>query len=68
MTSQHCHGNVLDYDEQRGYGRIRDQQGVEYFVHFRDIIDDVSLNTGDKVQFLPVLSRKGNIARQVMPL
>lgn len=68
MTSQHCHGNVLDYDEQRGYGRICDQQGVEYFVHFRDIIDDVSLNTGDKVQFLPVLSRKGNIARQVKPL
>ncbi len=68
MTSPPCHGDVLDYDGQRGYGRIRDQDGVEFFVHFRDIIDEVKLNIGDKVQFQPTLSRKGNIARQVSRL
>lgn len=68
MTSQPCHGDVLDYDGARGYGRIRDHNGVEYFVHFRDIIGEISLHIGDKVQFQPTLSRKGNIARQVSRL
>lgn len=65
MTSPDCHGCVLEYDAERGYGRIRDNNDVEYFVHYRDIIEGVTLNINDKVRFQGILHRKGNIARQV---
>ncbi len=67
MTTD-CHGHVLDYDEQRGYGRIRDEQNQEYFVHFRELIDTPSLAPGQAVQFKPVLHRKGNLAHAVRRL
>lgn len=65
MTSRECHGRVLEYDAQRGYGRIQDDQGVTYFVHYRDIIEDNAVKIGEDVCFEATLHRKGNIARQV---
>lgn len=58
-------GTVLDYDAQRGYGRLRDKDDNAYFVHFRELIDAQSLTKGQKVEFDAVLHRKGNMARQV---
>lgn len=65
MSTERLTGTVSEYDASRGYGRIKDAQDREFFVHFRDIINEDSLNEGQTVEFSAHLHRKGNIAREV---
>ncbi len=68
MSPACCQGKVIEYAVERGYGRIMDQEQREFFVHFRDLKSVDALRAGQSVRFVPVLHRKGNIAREVQPL
>ena len=65
MSDGRCQGRVLEYDPERGYGRLQDSQERIFFVHYSDLIDEETLKAGQAVKFEAVLHRKGNIARRV---
>jgi cold shock CspA family protein len=51
----------------RGFGFIRGEDGLEYFFHWSDQVDDFELKSGDQVSFEPVTPApvKGLRARDV---
>lgn len=59
-------GKVKWFDDGKGFGFI-ESGGKDYFIHFKEIQSHgfKSLKEGDKVEFLPGTSPKGNIAKSV---
>lgn len=61
-------GTVKWFDVRRGYGFISDEDGVDSFVHFRDINMEGyrKLRAGQKVTFVPGEDAHGRaMAREV---
>ena len=55
-----AHGIVVAFDEQKGYGTVRDEDGVEYFFHCTQIADGSrSIAAGAGVSFQVVAGRLG---------
>lgn len=54
-------GKVKWFNDQKGYGFIVGDDGVDVFVHFRAIMDDgfKSLKENDRVEFEVTQSDKG---------
>lgn len=63
-------GAVKYFNETKGYGFIRDDQGEEFFVHHSAIQGDGfrTLNEGEAVEFDPVESERGRLAANVVKL
>jgi CspA family cold shock protein len=63
-------GTVKWWDDARGYGFVRHEDGSEFFVHHTEIqaAGFRFLDEGDRVQFLPALGPRGLFARQVRKL
>ena len=61
-------GQVTEYDAAKGFGRVEDEEGRSYFLHFREVPDGYTPQPGDAIRFLPVLHRKGNLAQQAEQL
>jgi cold shock CspA family protein len=62
-------GAVVKFDVDRGFGFIRDEDGLEYFVHFTAIraLGFRALRVGQTVEFYPGTGPKGLIATDVAP-
>lgn len=60
-------GTLLDYDSQRGFGRLQDAQGRVFFLPHHQLPRDWQPAPGRRLCFSPVLSRKGNIANAAEP-
>ena len=58
-------GRVKNFNEVRGFGFIRGEDGKEYFVHITDVMAEQSLYRGRIVEFDPDINEKGNVARAV---
>jgi len=60
-------GIVKWFNSRKGYGFITRDKGTDIFVHSNDIKDesDRHLNEGDRVQFIPAPSPKGEKATEV---
>jgi len=60
-------GNVKWFDNAKGYGFIKRENGEDVFVHFRQIRGDGfrSLKDGQKVEFNVVQGQKGLQAEDV---
>ena len=53
-------GVVADFDEQKGYGTVRDDDGVEYFFHCTQIADGSrTIAPGTHVSFAVVPGQLG---------
>ena len=63
-------GSVKYFNETKGYGFIRDDQGEEFFVHHSAIQSDGfrTLNEGEMVEFDPVPGQRGKQAANVVKL
>ena len=49
-------GTVVAFDEQKGYGTVRDGDGVDYFFHCTQIADgsrSIAIGTGVSFQVVP---------------
>lgn len=58
-------GTVKFFNESKGFGFItNDETGQDIFVHITSL-NGVSLNEGDKVEFIEEEGRKGKVAAQV---
>ncbi len=63
-------GLVKYFNESKGYGFIRDDQGDEFFVHHSAIRADGfrTLNEGEVVEFDPIVGQRGKQAANVVKL
>ena len=62
-------GHVKWFDEQKGYGFIRRENGSDLFVHFSSINrEPPTLKENDRVEFTAVSGEKGPEARAVTVL
>lgn len=63
-------GSVKYFNEAKGYGFIRDDQGEEFFVHHSAIQGDGfrTLNEGESVEFDPVVGQREKLAANVVKL
>jgi cold shock CspA family protein len=65
-------GTVDRFDKKRGFGSVvADETGIEYFVHYSNIVSDKEFKTleeGQAVSFLPETEAGGKLrARRVLP-
>jgi cold shock protein len=61
-------GTVKFFNPSKGYGFItNDETGEDIFVHVTSL-DGVTLNEGDKVEYVEEEGRKGKVAGQVQVL
>lgn len=63
-------GSVKYFNETKGYGFIRDDQGEEFFVHHSAIQGDGfrTLSEGQMVEFDPIEGQRGRLAANVVRL
>jgi CspA family cold shock protein len=63
-------GSVKYFNETKGYGFIRDDQGEEFFVHHSAIQGDGfrTLSEGQVVEFDPIEGQRGRLAANVVRL
>jgi CspA family cold shock protein len=62
-------GSVKWFDEQKGYGFIRREDGSDLFVHFSSINrEPQTINENDRVEFTVVSTDKGPQAQDVIVL
>ena len=65
MTS----GVILWWNELKGYGKILDEDGIEYFVHYKSVKSTpgvkVNFQEGDKVRFMATRNDRGPLAISV---
>lgn len=61
-------GSVTYFNESKGYGFIRDDEGREFFVHHSAIQADGfrTLNQGEMVEFDPIVGQRGSRAANVV--
>ena len=60
MTDRVRRGTVVDFDEHRGYGKVRDEDGEEYFFHCTAIADGSrTVEVGTPVAFAVVAGHRG---------
>ena len=64
-------GKVIHFGD-RGFGFIKGEDSTDYFVHFKDIVDNGTgefkkLEKGQHVQFVAGQGKKGPVALQVAP-
>jgi cold shock CspA family protein len=53
-------GTVVDFDAEKGWGRVRDDEGAEHFFHCTAIIDGTrSIEVGAAVRYEIVAGRLG---------
>ena len=58
-------GTVKWFNRIKRFGFIEGDDGEEYFFHQSVILDDKSLNEGDKVSFETTVTNKGKQAKDV---
>ena len=58
-------GRVKWYEEMKDFGFITSDDGTDYFVHAKNIMDGATLKKGDKVSFEVTSEPKGLRARKV---
>jgi CspA family cold shock protein len=66
-------GTIKWFDETRGYGFIKRQDGPDLFVHLSDVLllgdgGEQLLRTGDRVEFQVAVGPRGPQAAQVRRL
>lgn len=63
-------GSVKYFNESKGYGFIRIDEGEEFFVHHSAIQSDGfrTLNEGEVVEFDPIVGQRGKQAANVVKL
>lgn len=63
-------GSVKYFNETKGYGFIRDDQGDEFFVHHSAIQGEGfrTLNEGQPVEFDAIVGQRGKLAANVVKL
>ena len=59
-------GKVKMYNDEKGYGFILGDDGMDYFVHISDIKTAETLYRGAEVSFTPDANDKGKIAKNVL--
>lgn len=59
-------GKVKMYNEEKGYGFIVGEDGLDYFVHASAVSSTEPLYRGANVKFYPGENERGRIARQVL--
>lgn len=68
MAEDKWAGVVSWFDDRKGFGFIKAQDGTDVFVHYSAIKADGyrTLNEGDKVEFSKVVGQKGTQAADVV--
>ena len=59
-------GSVMWYQPHRGFGYIKGDDGVEYFIYHSDILMDGfrQLRKDQRVKFIPGETEKGPLAKE----
>ena len=61
-------GTVKFFNDQKGFGFIKGEDGKDIFVHYSDIEGKSSLSEGEKVEFEVTQGDKGPRAVKVKPI
>lgn len=63
-------GSVKYFNESKGYGFIKNDEGEEFFVHHSAIQSDGfrTLSEGEVVEFDPIVGQRGKQAANVVKL
>ncbi|PKO02866.1 MAG: cold-shock protein [Chloroflexi bacterium HGW-Chloroflexi-5] len=52
-------GTMKFYNEQKGYGFAVGENGLDFFVHIKNVVDEIILQSGDKIEFTTQPSQNG---------
>lgn len=61
-------GTVIWFSRKKGYGFLRDQEGLDRFFHSRELTQDQTIKAGDPVAFMPGEGEKGPTATRIVKL
>ena len=64
---ERINGTVLFWNEKKGYGFVKSDAGLDYFIHFKNIKEKgfKNLYRGQRVNFFPNKTEKGYTAKKL---
>ena len=61
-------GVIKFYNIQKKWGFILGDDGIDYFIHYSQLKENITLEKDDEVEFMPVKSERGWSAMRVVKL